>query len=87
MRNKLAVPLVLIAPLILEPEAPVTLLIMFSIVSALLKKALPLVGMENSEKLWKRFVPRVAPPSIWNPLGVGDVTIELSAPKVVSPTT
>jgi hypothetical protein len=41
---------------------------------ALLKEALPRVGTENWLKLWKRFVPLVAPPSIWKAPGVGDVT-------------
>ena len=83
-KNKLAVPLARINPSILEILPPVTRVIMLSIVVALLKKASPPVGTENSEKLWNRLLPRVAPPSILSRSASILLTTELSEPKVRS---
>ena len=49
---------------------------MLSMEVALLNKASELVGTENSEKLWKRLLPAVVPPSMVKLLPLG-VTMEL----------
>ena len=51
IRKRLALPLALIKPSILEILPPVTREKILSISTALLKKASPLVGTEKSEKL------------------------------------
>ena len=64
IKNKLALPLALIAPSISDKEPPVTLENILLILSALLKKASLPVGTEKSWKLWNRLLPLVSPPVI-----------------------
>jgi hypothetical protein len=82
-KNRLAVPLVRIKPLIFETDPPVTRPIMFSTSKALLKNAEPPVGTENSLKLWKRLPPARFPLLIVKLRLSGDVTVVDSVPSPV----
>ncbi len=84
IRNKLAVPFARIKPSILEIDPPVTRLKICWISIALLKKAVPPVGTENSWKLWNKLLPALVPPSIMRVFPSG-VTVELTG-KVASGT-
>jgi len=75
-RNRFAPSLARINPSMLEIDPPVTRLMMFSIVCALLKYAEPPVGIENCSKLWNRLLPTGVPPVISQLVQLGG-TIEL----------
>ena len=85
-RNKLAPPLTPKLPKISEILLPVTRVKILVIPSGLAKSTLAPLLTLNSEKLWNKLLSRIAPPSIKSVSVSWGVTIELSAPKLLSGT-
>jgi hypothetical protein len=85
-KNRLALPNTPSVPSIVEALPPVTRLKIFCTAVGLAKYTVPPVGTFKSRKLWNRFTPRSAPPSMSSVFGAIDRTCDASFPSVPSGT-